>query len=331
MANGNDLELLSAYLDDALPAEERAALERRLQADAGLRRELARLRATVELIGTLPPLRAPRDLTLTPSIARRARRPTLLTSAAFSAMSAAAAVVLLVIGVALFSAAPAAAPLPEQVAFAPTALATQAALSDITNGSSSTGGAANAQPAEATALKSETVPGSDSLFRALPTGTPTLMASVAPMLYAAPVTEEAAAAGALALQAADSAYQEAQTEELSSVDDQALPSAAGAAPAAEAPLPAPTLLLPSATMLPTAAPLPSATATPTVTPQPPSATPSATPTVTPPPSVTPSPVPTAVPARSSAVSTNTVGLGLIAAALLLLVVALVTTILRRRA
>src|SRR5664279_2874735 len=100
MLNENDLELLSAYLDGALSESERAALEARLQTDAELRRELARLRATVDLIKTLPPLTTPRPLTLTP---RMVRRPTILTSAAFSAMSAAAAVILLVIGAALFT------------------------------------------------------------------------------------------------------------------------------------------------------------------------------------------------------------------------------------
>ena len=60
MLNGNDLELLSAYLDGALSDEERAALEARLQSDAALRRELDRLRATVALIKTLPTLSTPR-------------------------------------------------------------------------------------------------------------------------------------------------------------------------------------------------------------------------------------------------------------------------------
>ncbi len=75
MLNGNDLELLSAYLDGALTASERADLEARLQTDASLRRELERLRATKALIGSLPTLSPPRDLRLTRAmVARRAAR-----------------------------------------------------------------------------------------------------------------------------------------------------------------------------------------------------------------------------------------------------------------
>jgi hypothetical protein len=100
MLNGNDLELLSAYLDGALTDTERTALEARLQTDADLRRELARLRATVDLVKTLPTLSAPRNFTLT---RQTARRPSILTSPVFSALSTAAAVILLIVGVALFS------------------------------------------------------------------------------------------------------------------------------------------------------------------------------------------------------------------------------------
>ena len=104
MLNGNDLELLSAYLDDALNAKERAALETRLQTDADLRRELARLRATVDLVKSLPTLSAPRDFTLTPRMVRRPSMVTsVLTSATFSALSAAAAVILLLVGGLLFT------------------------------------------------------------------------------------------------------------------------------------------------------------------------------------------------------------------------------------
>jgi anti-sigma factor RsiW len=99
MLNGNDLELLSAYIDGALSDAERAALEARLQTDAELRRELARLRATVDLVKTLPTLPAPRNFTLT---RQAARRPSFVTSATFSALSTAAAVILLIVGVALY-------------------------------------------------------------------------------------------------------------------------------------------------------------------------------------------------------------------------------------
>lgn len=60
-----DYELLSAYIDDALDDSERAELEARLESDVELRRELAALRQTVALVRSMPPLKAPRDFTLT--------------------------------------------------------------------------------------------------------------------------------------------------------------------------------------------------------------------------------------------------------------------------
>ncbi|NDJ60930.1 MAG: hypothetical protein GYB67_07375 [Chloroflexi bacterium] len=100
-------ELLSAYLDDALSAAARAALEQRLQTDADLRRELATLRATVALLANLPPLAAPRDFTLTPAQARPTPRLLRVAlSPTFSAASAAAAVFLLIAGVVLLIGAP---------------------------------------------------------------------------------------------------------------------------------------------------------------------------------------------------------------------------------
>jgi len=50
---------------DLLDLGEAARVEH-LQADAELRRELARLRATVDLVKSLPTLAAPRSFTLTP-------------------------------------------------------------------------------------------------------------------------------------------------------------------------------------------------------------------------------------------------------------------------
>jgi anti-sigma factor RsiW len=57
-------ELLSAYLDGELDAEERARLETRLAADAGLRAELEALRRTVALVRDLPPQPLPRNFIL---------------------------------------------------------------------------------------------------------------------------------------------------------------------------------------------------------------------------------------------------------------------------
>lgn len=66
--NETDYELLSAYIDEMLTDEERTALEVRLKTDASLRRELNALRQTVALVQGLPPLKAPRNFTLTPEM-----------------------------------------------------------------------------------------------------------------------------------------------------------------------------------------------------------------------------------------------------------------------
>src|SRR5689334_15787630 len=94
-----DYELLSAYLDGALAEAERAALETRLQNDDGLRQELATLQQTVNFVRGLPPLKAPRNFTLTSSMVRPRSTRWLIfpTSAAFSAISAAAATVLILL------------------------------------------------------------------------------------------------------------------------------------------------------------------------------------------------------------------------------------------
>jgi hypothetical protein len=92
-----DYELLSAYLDGALSDSQRSALESRLQDDPVLRRELEAMRQTVALVNQLSPLKAPRDFTLDPSRIRAVPQRLLVfpTTAAFSALSAAAAVLLL--------------------------------------------------------------------------------------------------------------------------------------------------------------------------------------------------------------------------------------------
>lgn len=99
-----DYELLSAYLDGALASAERAALETRLQADDGLRQELEALRQTVNLVGSVPAMKAPRNFTLTPGMVSLRRNRWLIfpTSAAFSGLTAAAATILILIGAGLF-------------------------------------------------------------------------------------------------------------------------------------------------------------------------------------------------------------------------------------
>ena len=101
-----DLELLSSYLDGVLSDSERRALEVRLTNEGDLRAELDELRQTVALIKSLPRANAPRNYTLTPEMVglrllpKRRVLPFTMT-AAFSALSAAAAVVLLVVGFAI--------------------------------------------------------------------------------------------------------------------------------------------------------------------------------------------------------------------------------------
>jgi anti-sigma factor RsiW len=100
--NIDDTELLSAYIDGQMTTEERLALEARLQTDTELRRQLALLRATVDLIKNLPPLAVPRDFRLTRAMVNRGLGNRRIYT--FSLLSAAAAVVLLVVGFGLLTA-----------------------------------------------------------------------------------------------------------------------------------------------------------------------------------------------------------------------------------
>lgn len=69
-----DIELLSAYIDNQLGAAERALLDRRLGAEPRLRAELEEMRAAVDLLRDLQPVRPPRSFTLDPATAPRPRR-----------------------------------------------------------------------------------------------------------------------------------------------------------------------------------------------------------------------------------------------------------------
>ncbi len=62
------LEELSAYLDGQLPAQAQAKFEARLRQDATLQRAARELRATVDLVGSLPQAPPPRRFTLTPEM-----------------------------------------------------------------------------------------------------------------------------------------------------------------------------------------------------------------------------------------------------------------------
>jgi anti-sigma factor RsiW len=101
-----DYELLSAYLDGELSASDQASLEARLQSEPLLRQELNSLRQTVAMIRQLATLRAPRNFTLThamlPPKKAAPRRTAFFASGMFSALSSAAAVVLVLLGVFLY-------------------------------------------------------------------------------------------------------------------------------------------------------------------------------------------------------------------------------------
>ncbi|MCS6842078.1 MAG: anti-sigma factor [Roseiflexus sp.] len=65
--NEHDLELLSAYIDGQVSADERRTIERRLAEEAELRQMYEELRATVQALRDLEPLRPPRSFTLDPA------------------------------------------------------------------------------------------------------------------------------------------------------------------------------------------------------------------------------------------------------------------------
>lgn len=69
----DEIELLSAYLDNELSAAERVNLERRLGADPGLQAELEDLRAVGAALKSLDPLPPPRSFTLDPAQVARPR------------------------------------------------------------------------------------------------------------------------------------------------------------------------------------------------------------------------------------------------------------------
>lgn len=93
----NDYELLSAYIDGELTEDERRTLESRLTAEPELQQELTALRQTVTLVAQLPMLKAPRDFTLTAAMVVPRRRPTMFPLV--SVLSAAAAMVLIALGI----------------------------------------------------------------------------------------------------------------------------------------------------------------------------------------------------------------------------------------
>jgi anti-sigma factor RsiW len=95
--SSRDIERLSAYLDGDLPPQEAEALEARLRADAQLQRGLDEMRHTVTQLRNLPPIRAPRNFTLTPEMAGlKPRRQPLFSFFRFASAIAAVALVIVV-------------------------------------------------------------------------------------------------------------------------------------------------------------------------------------------------------------------------------------------
>ncbi|MDW8328202.1 MAG: hypothetical protein RMK99_16695 [Anaerolineales bacterium] len=73
MISEQDFERLSAYIDNALPAAEKAALEARLQQDPELKAILRDLRLQTRALRDLPRLKPPRNFTLSPQQAQALR------------------------------------------------------------------------------------------------------------------------------------------------------------------------------------------------------------------------------------------------------------------
>jgi anti-sigma factor RsiW len=97
-----DLERLSAYLDGQLSDSDRNDLLGRLQGEPSLARALEELRRVREVLRALPPVRLPRNFTLTAEMAGRAR-PRASRGFVFAWGSALATIALAVIGIADFA------------------------------------------------------------------------------------------------------------------------------------------------------------------------------------------------------------------------------------
>ncbi len=118
--NDTDYELLSSYLDDALTPTEKAALETRLQADSDLLNELDTLRVVQQAVQSLPMLKAPRNFQLTAPMIGQAVPPSKIVALPPRQnswwVSAAAALVVAIVGIGVFVANNQNAPTGNQVA-----------------------------------------------------------------------------------------------------------------------------------------------------------------------------------------------------------------------
>lgn len=92
-----ELNTLSAYLDEALSDSEKRELEARLKQEPALGKRLENLRRTKILLGQLTRVRAPRNFTLTPDMVtvRRKKQPPLFTTLRLASSLAAILLVVL--------------------------------------------------------------------------------------------------------------------------------------------------------------------------------------------------------------------------------------------
>jgi hypothetical protein len=97
--SSRDWEALSAYLDGQLAQKDRLRLEEKLRARDDLRLALEELSQTRTILRSQPPLRAPRNFTLTPEMVglRRERRSASRLYPAFSFVSALASLLFVVV------------------------------------------------------------------------------------------------------------------------------------------------------------------------------------------------------------------------------------------
>ena len=350
--NTHDIELLSAYLDGQLIEAERSALESRLQNEPELRQQLVELRATVALIREMPTLAAPRDFRLTHAMVSVGRQRQQPRTYLFSFVSAAAAIVLFVLGFGLLS----------------SSMSTTAPLSS--SNFASDGLAASSQPPQVAILPTQTAAatvdafslrfaatdiieqeetlddqaGEDARTAADSQQAQNTIIPPATMLLNEPLSEATTFAGGEAASNTGAAIEEysaaseASDEEAPQAELLLQAPAESDTAAAAAPLPtqseAPAMLALQPTDKPTEMPAPTL-ARPTVTPLPTetaSLPPTGTPTDTPAPTSTPLPTPVPQPLQPPASPSDTGALGviLIAGSIVLLAAAVYLFLRSRR-
>jgi hypothetical protein len=194
--NRHDEEHLSAYLDNALSPAERSALEKRLADDPELRQHLASLRQTVALVRQLPRQTAPRDFTLTPQMVGRQTLPFPLT-VTFSALSTAAALLLLVFGgYFLFQVSDQAFTMPASEMLQPSAPAQNQVIAPTQIAIQVTPAALPTTTPQAVVLPTTTPPSTATAIIPTPTALPTLVTEAEVAADDAQMAESARAVGA---------------------------------------------------------------------------------------------------------------------------------------